>query len=175
MNGTPAENLDWGLALASQSIADGVTVNGPRIVFPSQTGKHLSLIVLGVPGAGVTDAVVKLQGTNDGGTTWTTLKKNDGVTDLAFTAVDFAKTTGKYDGKPAFGSIDVTRSKYKDYRVVVTPTGGAFVVGVVYIISPVERRATHVQYPAGQNQYGQTTASGGNVDELLNAFLPTGS
>lgn len=175
MNGTPHEHLMFGIALVPQSIAAAGTANGERIEDPAKYGEHLSILMSIKGGAGLSAFTARLEGSNDNGTTWAPVKKNDGVTDLAFTGADFI-LNGANDGKTVMGTIKPSRGGYKDYRLkVTTVTGGAVVVSASFIISPTLKRAVGVTYPGGMNAYGQTTATGGQVDHWLNDFLPTGS
>lgn len=176
MNFTPHESMFWGPALLPQSVAAAGTANGPRIIDPARFGRHLS-IFLSLPAlTGVTAFTARLAGSNDNGTSWAPVKKNDGLTDLAFTGAKFI-AGGAYSALTAIGTIQLERGKYKDYRLEVTQvTGAAVILSATYFILPLWKMPAGLSYPGTvQNALGQNVASGGNVDEWLNDFLPTGS
>lgn len=176
MNNTPHENMSWGQALAPVAlVAAASAVNGPRIIAPAKLGLHLSFLLTAAGMTGVTGFNAEVQGSNDSGTTWTTLLANDGVTKLAFTG---ARTIAgsPLDGGTLMGTIIPGRSKYVDFRLGnITVTGANASVSSMFIISPLKNVPAQVKYPGGQNVYGQNISSGGQVDELLNLFLPTGA
>ncbi len=178
MNNTPHETLDFGQALAPQAIAAAGTANGPRIVDPAKRGRYLSIFLNNGGLTGVTAFTARLEGSNDGGSTWAPVKQNDGLTDLAFTGARFtAAGSNNVANKVAMGTIELGRGKYQDYRLAVTTVTGATInVSATFLITGLWKEATGVQYPAGQNQYGQTLASSGTTEDFwLNLFLPTGS
>jgi len=158
---TPHEHLGFvePALLPTRLTTGGAAVNGTRLVNPAQKAKYL-VCALAFPSlAGVTAFAARLEGSNDNGATWAPVKQNDGVTDLAFTGADFL-AGGKYSSRSASGTIDLTRGKYKDYRLGNVTEVGAATLDVSAIFFGFEP---------------QNRPRAAMVDEWLNKFLPTGS
>jgi hypothetical protein len=165
MNRTFHENAQVGPALPATALVAGAGgVNAPATHYikdPHKYGEQLAILLNCPILTGVTGFNARLEGSNDAGVTWSPVKQNDGVTDLAFTGAKFL-AGGAYANNVAVGTIIPTRGKYKWYRLGnITVTGAALTISAVYVITPV-REMDPVKFPL-------------RVDEFLNKFLPTGS
>jgi hypothetical protein len=146
-------------AIPSQAIAAAGTYNGPAIVDPAKYGRELTFL-LDISGTGITVLTIRVEGSNDLGVTWTPLKQNDGVTDLAFPAASTIAAAVLAGTSILQGSIPCDRAGYKWFRLAVrTVTGGTVNISALAII--------------GGQLYSAPPAA--PVDQLLQAFLPTGS
>lgn len=106
-----------GLALAPQSVGQA-TATGATISEPWRIGRQLSFILLGGVFGTAVAATCKLEGLlRSDGATWQTLKEDDGVTDLGFTASKLADTA-VLEGGALLGTVDVSRFDSTTYKAI---------------------------------------------------------
>lgn len=155
-------------AIAAQTIATTATANGTRIIRPGPRGRQLSFTVDLSNAAQTTSAlVIKVQGSNDGGTTWVALKDNAG-NDLAFPSAAAIAAANTVGGKMLIGTIWPERfTGYTDFRLAVTTnTGDTLTISAVAILSEL--------YVVPPLAVAGDRTSGNVVDQLLALFLPVG-
>lgn len=160
MNLTQIDNRKIVEAIRSQTIvAAAAAVNGTSILDPHKVGRRMSFILSFASLAGVTAFNATLQGSNDGGSTWSTVVQNDGSTAMALTGSKFI-AGGAYSAAVCVASIDLARGKWKAYRLGnITCTGADVKVSAVAEIYDL-----FISPPASPN-----------VDEFIDKILPAGS
>lgn len=133
MTGDPLSNIDYGIALVPQSVANGGTANGATISKPAQRGKFLSIFLLIGAQTSVTVFKASLYGRIGSGAF--EVVKDAAGNDLTFTGTRFI-AAGARVSNCTMGTIDVSRYKYDDYQFrVETVTSAASLVAANYVIS----------------------------------------
>lgn len=133
-----------GLALAPQSVGQA-SASGATISEPWRIGRQISFILLGGVFGTAVAATCKLEGLlRSDGATWQTLKQDDGITDLGFTASKLADTAALELGA-LLGTVDVSRldsTTYKAIRLKYTQSTSAVtaLIGAAYVISDLYSR-----------------------------------
>lgn len=138
-------NSIFGLALAPQTIATTVTVNGITISKPSKLGRMLKLILIGAITTAQTGAYVKVQGRIGTGS-WNDIPDETdatGATAVQYDTTDLnavSTSTDKIVGNTLVGSLPIDRLSYDDYRVVAHSGNTGAIYGVIFEICELYER-----------------------------------
>jgi len=136
-------NVVLGNAIPAQSIANA-TVNGSTILLPWKTGRQLSFLFVGGAFAASASGRLRIQQRAKVAGTWSTMKENDGTTDLEFT-VALLDDAGTGENGLLLGTLDLSRvdgATYDAIRVTFEAEHATAtqLVAVAYMISDLYSR-----------------------------------
>ena len=118
-----AKSIVAGMSISPRTV-NLSTVNGNAIVEPWRSARQISFLIQGGDLPGTTVMVVSFQGRLRGTSTWTNLKKADGVTDMILSGSRF-NDGGALENGTLVASLDLGRinsTLYDAIRINVTNT-----------------------------------------------------
>lgn len=140
MNNTYPGQILHGCAIHPQAATAGTPILGSRIISPGTIARKIGFTVMCGTLTGVTVLTIKVQYSQDGGTTWSDLLQSDGTTPMSFTASKTIAGSGLDNGVIS-GSLELSRSNHGDYRLAMTTlTGGNTTIAAAYTLFDSPRK-----------------------------------